>query len=731
MNSLSHISLVGWLLLLAIPYAQGQESLFTPFGKDDGMVSNKVFDIEDDANGNLWFATANGVAKLEGFEFKNYGIENDFGEEELVGFTTSPEGELWCYSSEGKAYCLKNGSFKGIALNNQLAQQVSARIINSMVVDKGRNVWISTVIGGGLWRVDSRSKTVENVAHLLTAKNGYFIREIEPGYYVYGSSPTVDGDDEVVLMAEMAGKKMEIPLSGKTSFGKSCFLKLEGSGFLFATGTEMVHFNANGVLARLFVEKNIESLLEDSEGKIWIGMQQGGVLCFPTGDISSMNRIEYLGRKSITSIKEDRSRNLWFGTANNGVFHFNLNPQIVYSQPVLSQGGDTTTIRSSQAVRLDNPSASLALGANLRDTFPPQVFFSSVRINNIDTLVQGEYQLQADQNFLEISFVGSSPGNPSGLFQYRYRMEGVDKKWIYTSSNRVQYTMLPPGLYNLQVEAMNKDGIWGREPAELGFVIHPFYYQTFWFKALMVLLVILVIGTGIIIYVQNLRSRVKQRSQIDKKIADLELKALRAQMNPHFIFNTLSSIQHYVSANNTEEALRYLSKFAKLMRVILDNSKRKEIPIKDELKAITLYLDLEKLRFKEKFDYSIIVDEALDTHYDLIPSMLIQPYLENSILHGIMHKEGKGHIDVGLVRQNGHIICVVEDDGIGRKKAGDIQKNRNKNYKSAGMSITRDRLEIINQVNESNLSVEVEDRENESVSATGTRVKIFIPFKNN
>jgi LytS/YehU family sensor histidine kinase len=164
------------------------------------------------------------------------------------------------------------------------------------------------------------------------------------------------------------------------------------------------------------------------------------------------------------------------------------------------------------------------------------------------------------------------------------------------------------------------------------------------------------------------------------------------------------------------------------MRVVLDNSKRKEIPINDEIKAITLYLDLEKLRFKNKFDYKIEVGEGLDPSYDEIPSMLIQPYLENAILHGINNKHGKGFINVKLDLEGENIVCRIEDDGVGRKRAAELSKKRSKEHKSQGMSITRDRLSIINRVNESDLSVVVEDiYEGEN---TGTRVKIYVPFKN-
>ncbi|MBD81399.1 MAG: hypothetical protein CL840_20950 [Crocinitomicaceae bacterium] len=489
----------------------------------------------------------------------------------------------------------------------------------------------------------------------------------------------------------------------------------------------MVHFNSSEVKSRLFTEKNIEQILQDSEGKIWVALNQGGLLCFPTGDVSSSNRIEYLGNTSVTSLFEDSQHNLWICTNGDGIYSYNLNTNITYQQPEISEGLDTSDVRVKKAIRLEQDPNLLTLERVFWDTVAPGIFISSIEINNKDTALEKSYMLEAYQNFLRIGYVGSLPGNP-GVFQYRYRLNGVDKDWVYSSMNSVSYTMLPPGEYKFEVGAMSKEGIWSKEPASATFIIQPYYYQTTWFMAMTVGLAVVIITMILLIYTRNIRKKEAEKAKISKRIADLELMALRAQMNPHFMFNTLSSIQHFVSSNNTEEALRYLSKFAKLMRVVLDNSKRKEISINDEIKAIELYLDLEKLRFKGKFDYSIEVGEGIDPSYDEIPSMLIQPYLENSILHGINNKLDTGFIKVKIDLVDDHIVVCIEDDGVGRKKAAKMQERRSKEHKSQGMNITRDRLSIINRVNQSNLNVEVEDigtGEN-----TGTRVKIYVPFKN-
>lgn len=208
-----------------------------------------------------------------------------------------------------------------------------------------------------------------------------------------------------------------------------------------------------------------------------------------------------------------------------------------------------------------------------------------------------------------------------------------------------------------------------------------------------------------------------------------ELQALRAQMNPHFMFNTLSSIQNFINSKNSDEAVKYLSKFAKLMRSIMENSKKSRVNLKEELEALELYMQLEQLRLEYKFDYEIIIDKNVDPTHDEIPPLLIQPYVENAIWHGITHKEGKGKITIHIANRNHTLQCTINDNGVGRAASEKINRQKNK-HKSYGMSITKERLEILNTMQKSQLSVEIADILNDEKQVTGTSVKIFIPIEN-
>lgn len=243
----------------------------------------------------------------------------------------------------------------------------------------------------------------------------------------------------------------------------------------------------------------------------------------------------------------------------------------------------------------------------------------------------------------------------------------------------------------------------------------------------------LVAGIGLLIIFGTLlilRARYKATQRIEamgRKILELTQANLRQQMNPHFIFNTLNSIQYYVFQNDKIASNNYMSKFALLIRKTLENSRHTAIPIKEELDALKLYLELEALRFKEKFEWSIEVDEEIDTLSYKIPTMLIQPYVENAIMHGLMNKEDKGHLAVKLEQKGEVIFCTIEDDGIGRERAKELQQAKNQNHLSMGTSITENRLRLVHEVYGKTMKVKYTDLKDADGHAAGTRVEINIP----
>ena len=216
--------------------------------------------------------------------------------------------------------------------------------------------------------------------------------------------------------------------------------------------------------------------------------------------------------------------------------------------------------------------------------------------------------------------------------------------------------------------------------------------------------------------------------QTKQKQAEIEMRALRAQMNPHFIFNSLNSINKYILKSDHVNASRYLTRFAKLIRLILDNSNSKEVTLSDELEALKLYIEMESLRFTNKFVYQITVDENVSIDTLQVPPLIIQPYVENAIWHGLLHKETGGMLSIAVKTTNDNMLqCTIEDNGIGRARASELKSKSATANKSLGMKLTEERITMLNQYASLNASIHIIDLENSTGEATGTKVILTIP----
>jgi tetratricopeptide (TPR) repeat protein len=220
----------------------------------------------------------------------------------------------------------------------------------------------------------------------------------------------------------------------------------------------------------------------------------------------------------------------------------------------------------------------------------------------------------------------------------------------------------------------------------------------------------------------------KTQSDLQHKATALEMQALRAQMNPHFIFNCLNSINSFVLKNETEAASDYLTKFSRLIRMVLTNSNKTFVTLEDELDMLKLYMDMERLRFKNSFDYHIKFVHPIYADTIFIPPLLLQPFVENAIWHGLMHKEGQGNLDIELSIENNTLTCVITDNGIGREKAAALKSKSAENQKSFGLHITNERLALLNRNMDDQASFNFEDITDDEGNAEGTRLILKIHF---
>ena len=221
---------------------------------------------------------------------------------------------------------------------------------------------------------------------------------------------------------------------------------------------------------------------------------------------------------------------------------------------------------------------------------------------------------------------------------------------------------------------------------------------------------------------QNENTTLKQKS------SDLEMQVLRAQMNPHFIFNSLNSINRFILQNNKEQASEYLTKFSKMVRMILENSQASLITLESELDALGLYLEMEALRFNYHFAYKISIPKDLDIEVLKVPPLILQPYVENAIWHGLMHKEEKGQLDIDISQEDEHLYIIVRDNGIGRKRAAELASKSSTKHKSMGLKITARRIAMMQNTAEDESVVIFNDLVEPDGTAAGTEVIIKMPI---
>ena len=247
----------------------------------------------------------------------------------------------------------------------------------------------------------------------------------------------------------------------------------------------------------------------------------------------------------------------------------------------------------------------------------------------------------------------------------------------------------------------------------------------------------LILALGVFIFRSLLLKRKNERLQNEKKQAELqqkaselEMQALRAQMNPHFIFNCLSSINKFILKNDTDTASDYLTRFSRLIRQTLTNSQLSLIPLSDEIEMLRLYLDMERLRFSESFKYNITYENSIEPETIYVPPMLLQPFCENAIWHGLMHKDGEGKLEVVLSLEGGQLRCIIADNGIGRAKAAELKSGSNGKQKSLGLKITKERLAIFNNEKSVHDFYKTEDVLDANGNVAGTKVVLNIKIKN-
>jgi len=365
---------------------------------------------------------------------------------------------------------------------------------------------------------------------------------------------------------------------------------------------------------------------------------------------------------------------------------------------------------------------SFPLDYNPFNASPPKLYVTDLFINDKKQELKTNYSLVHTDNNLHITF-DIIAHRSLGSYKLKYRLKGNNDEWVINDrpSDNLRFNNLQPGDYSLELIALNEDNT--PSPMQtIQFKILPPFYKTWWF---LILIGLIILFLAYLFYRARIQA-IQRSAAIQQRLIGSEMKAIKSQMNPHFIFNALNSIQDLILKKDTRASNKYLVKFSLLIRKVLELSSKEAISVEEELELLTFYIELEQLRFGKELSFSINYEiEEYDEDELFIPPLIIQPYVENCFKHGLLHKTGEKKLDILFKIKNQKLICTIEDNGIGREKSKEINsRRRNKNHQSFATEANQKRIDLINATQEQNINLKIIDLPNN----TGTKVEVSFPI---
>ena len=689
------------------------------------LAGKTISRVYQDNEGNLWFCTqCEGVYKLNSPYVSNQFFNDDKGNQLSIHSLTKFRNKLWIGTGGGHLFTLVPGRGQPMSESyTDLMANVPRNETRVLLKTKDEKLLVGM-----------QKRIVSTSLEQLYVEGS--LKDITPAY------------DENILASTSSG----VWLINHNEFNKA---KTDKADAVWNGRATTAHYSKDtfyiGTLDGLYkvtragekfftgdddplLKSRIAAIRETPDGTLWIATYDRGIVAYKNRRvILNINREKGLS-SNICRCLFLTGNHLWVGTDNglNKIVIDGTNFRITkYSNADgLLSNFINAVCADDSLVYVGTPEGVSYFDDKKISQHAPSIFrLTNITVSGseVDPITRS-FTLARRDNNIRFEYAGISYRS-GGEIIYRYRLTGLDTGWQFTTSNFLNYPTLLPKSYVMDIQAINKFGI-ASEIISIPFTIKKYWWEKTGVQIVGLLLVLSAIALFMNRRIKQVRLREKEKNLLREQVSSLEQMALKAQMNPHFIFNSLNSIQHYVLDKDVVGANKYISGFSKLIRLTLDNSSKSEIPIEEEIEYLSQYLELEKMRTDNKFSYSINVSDKIVHEGYTVSPMVLQPFVENCIRHGIRYRnDSKGHIRIDIFLCKNGLEFIIEDNGVGREVAESYKSRNPIEYQSKGISLTKQRISLMNVYRKEKIEMLVSDvKENGTI--TGTKVVINYPINN-
>ncbi|MGY4384439.1 ligand-binding sensor domain-containing protein [Pedobacter sp. UYP24] len=701
----------------------------------DGSTINYLSDIsasqviKDDKN-NLWFTTTNGIYMLPRKDERLYVIDESQGlsNQSIRSIARDGNNRLWLGLDEATINMIGIKDHKITKLFLPNSQKYSS--IRQLNYDaKINTMYFASEYGLG--RIINADDVNSRIDYLKETNNSMFV--IKSFSIAKDKSLSIALSSGVVILPDR-NKKFEFNSfsfnTGNNFFpGRAyCVFYDDNQKLWFSTIRGLSELSLSEVFNYYkdspLLTKRINDIQQLEDGTIVLATDGYGIICIKDNKINKLISQKDGLSDNICKKLFISNGQIWVVT-NNGINKVSLKNKSTsvetfeYTNSLLRDDVNALYIDKTYAYFATN-NGLVYFPINQVKPFKeaPKVFITEI-VNNEKKLSLNypDYLLDPPNN--NITFHYSAIDFQNKNITYRYRLK-AEANWTETKNRRLEFSSLEVGKYTFQLSAKSNDSNWSK-PTIINFELEKHFWQSLRFITILFILAILFIYKIAVVVTRRQKNKEQEQLLLKNKILMLEQRALQAMMNPHFVFNVMNSIQHYINTKDTSSANKILTGFARLIRKNLEICTKSYISVEEEIEYLTLYLSLEKKRFGDKLNYSIQIAPEIDREETMIPSMILQPYIENAIWHGIMPKEDGGNINISIeLTEQSQLSILIKDNGIGITNSLAEKKGE---HISKGMSLTKERINLLNQVEVNPIKIEVKQ-----TGISGTLVSILIPL---